>query len=186
MFTQLTRNWWAVTLRGAIAIFYGLTALVWPRLTLEILVLFFGVYALVDGIFAIITAFTNHAGASSWWLLLVEGFVGIGAGLIALSNPGLTILVLLYIISFWAIVTGVLEIGAAIRLRMEIQNEWMLALSGIISIVFGVLLLFPVTGILTIAWLIGVYAILFGVMFLSLGLRLRKLDSNYQGTNPAT
>jgi len=186
MLTQLTRNWWVVALRGVIAIIYGLMAIVWPGLTLGVLVLFFGAYALVDGVFAIIAAFTNRAGQNSWWVLLIEGLVGIAAGIITFLSPGLTTLVLLYIISFWAIVTGVLEIVSAIQLRKEIHNEWMLALSGIGSLVFGVLLLFfPSAGALTIAWLIGIYAILFGVMFLNLGLRLRKFGVRRHEAVPA-
>ena len=187
MLTQLSRNWWAVALRGVVAILYGVIALVWPGLTLEILVLFFGAYALVDGVFAIIAAFTNRAGHDSWWVLLLEGLVGIAAGIITFLRPGLATLVLLYVISFWAIITGVLEIVAAIRLRKEIQGEWMLALGGIVSLVFGVLLLlFPAAGALTVAWLIGAYAILFGAMFLSLGLRLRKHGALHKGTESAS
>jgi len=156
-------------------------------LTLEILVLFFGAYALVDGVFAIIAAFTNRAGHDHWWVLLLEGLVGTAAGIITLLRPGLATLALLYVISFWAIVTGVLEVVAAIRLRKEIQGEWMLALSGIVSLVFGaLLLLFPAAGALTVAWLIGVYAILFGVMLLSLGLRLRKHGTHHKETEPAS
>jgi uncharacterized membrane protein HdeD (DUF308 family) len=175
MLTQLTRNWWGVVLRGVVAILFGVIALVWPRLTLEVLVLLFGAYALLDGLFAIITAFTNRAGHDSWWVLLLEGLIGIGAGIIILLHPRFATLVLIYIISFWAVVTGVLEIFAAIRLRKEIQGEWLLVLSGILSLVFGVLLLvFPAAGALTVAVIIGWYAILFGAMLLSLGLRLRK------------
>jgi uncharacterized membrane protein HdeD (DUF308 family) len=175
MLAQLTRNWWAVALRGLIAILYGVFALVWPGLTLEILVLFFGVYMLVDGVFAIIAAFTHRGGHDSWWVLLLEGLLGIAAGIITLLHPGLATLALIYIISFWAIVTGVLEIAAAIRLRKEIQGEWLLILSGIVSLVLGVALLInPAAGVLTVAWLIGLYAILFGFMLVSLGLRLHR------------
>jgi uncharacterized membrane protein HdeD (DUF308 family) len=186
MLTQLTRNWWAVALRGVVAIIYGVLALVWPGLTLGILVLFFGAYMLMDGVFAIITAFSNRAGHNSWWVLLLEGLVGIVAGLVTFFNPGLATLVLLVVISFWAIVTGVLEIVAAIRLRKEIQDEWLLAFSGVASLALGVLLLiFPAAGALTIVWLIGVYAILFGAMFLSLGLRLRKFGMLHKEPVPA-
>lgn len=175
MLTQLTRNWWAVALRGVIAILFGVIALAWPGLTLEILVLFFGAYALVDGIFAMIAAFTNRSGHDKWWVLLLEGLVGIAAGIITFFRPGLATLVLVYVISFWAIVTGILEIAAAIQLRKEIRGEWMLALSGIVSLFLGVsLFLFPAAGALTLTWLIGAYAILFGAMWLGLSLRLRK------------
>lgn len=182
MLTQLARNWWVVALRGAVAILYGVLALVLPQLTLEILVLFFGAYMLVDGVFAIIAAFANRAGHDTWWVLLLEGLVGVAAGIITFLWPGVATLVLLYVVSFWAVVTGVLEIVAAVRLRKEIQGEWMLALSGVISVVFGVLLLFPMIGVITIAWLIGVYAILFGVMLLSLGLHLRRYSMHHKET----
>jgi uncharacterized membrane protein HdeD (DUF308 family) len=187
MLTQLTRNWWAVVLRGIIAILFGLIAIVWPRSTLEILVLFFGAYVLVDGIFAIVAAFSHRAGYQSWWVLLLEGLMGIAAGIIVFTSPAFTTIVLIYIILFWAIVTGIIEIFAAIQLRKEIQGEWMLALSGIVSLVLGILLLlFPAWGEVTIAWLIGVYAILFGAMLLSLGLRLRRLGAHYKTTAVAT
>ncbi len=175
MLTQLSRNWWVVVLRGIIAILYGILALVWPGLTLGVLVLFFGAYAFVDGVFAIMAAFTNRAGHKNWWLLLLEGLVGVAAGVITFLLPGLATLVLLYIIAFWAILTGILEIVAAIRLRKEIDGEWKLALSGILSLVFGILIqIFPVVGALTIIWMIGIYSILFGVILLSLGLSLRQ------------
>ena len=108
-------------------------------------------------------------------MLLLEGLIGIAAGIIVVLRPSVATLVLSYVISFWAIVAGVLEIVSAIRLRKEIQGEWMLALSGILSLILGVVLLvFPAAGALTVAWLIGWYAILFGATLLSLGLRLRK------------
>ncbi len=175
MLTQLARNWWIVVLRGVIAILWGVVAFVWPGITLEILVLFFGAYMLVDGVFAVISAFTHRAGHGRWWVLLLEGLLGIAAGIITFLRPGLTTLVLLYIISFWAILTGILEIAAAIWLREEFRGEWLLALSGVVSLILGVLiLLFPASGALTITWIIGLYAILFGIMLLSLGLRLRR------------
>ncbi|MBK8616399.1 MAG: HdeD family acid-resistance protein [Anaerolineales bacterium] len=187
MLTQLTRNWWVVALRGVVAILYGVLALVWPRLTIEILVLFFGAYMFVDGVFAIIAAFTNRSGYDRWWVLLLEGLVGIALGSITFLRPGLTAFALLYLIAFWAMMTGVLEIVAAIRLRKEIQGEWMLALSGVISFILGILLLlFPAAGVLTVAWMIGWYAILFGAMLLGLGWRLHQYDTHHKVTAPAT
>ena len=178
MLKQLTHNWWAVLLRGVVAILFGAIALVWPGLTLEVLVLFFGAYVLVDGVFAIIAALTHRLGHDRWWVLLLEGLVGIAAGIITFFLPGVATLALIYIIALWAIVTGVLEIIAGIGLRKEIQGEWLLAISGIVSLGLGVLLLvFPSAGEVTIIWLIGVYAILFGLMLLGLGLRLRRLGT---------
>ena len=183
MLTQLTRNWWVVALRGVVAILFGVLALVWPSLTLGILVLFFGSYMFVDGVFAIITAFTNRTGHESWWILLIEGLMGIGAGIITFLRPGLASFALLFIIAFWAITTGVLEIVAAIQLRKEIQGEWMLALGGVISFVLGILLLlFPAAGVLTVVWMIGWYAILFGAMLLSLGWRLHQYGTHHKAT----
>jgi uncharacterized membrane protein HdeD (DUF308 family) len=174
MLTQLACNWWVLALRGVAAVLFGVIALLWPGLTLEVLVLVFGAYMLVDGVFAIFAAFTHRSGHDRWWVLMLEGLAGIAAGIITFVNPGLATLVLLYVIAFWAIVTGVLELLAAIGLRKEIQGEWMLALGGIASLVFGVLLLiFPEAGALTVTWLIGFYAVLFGVILLALGLRLR-------------
>jgi len=176
MLAQFTQNWWVVLLRGAVAILFGALALVWSGLTLEILVLFFGAYVLVDGVFAIIAALTHRAGHDRWWVLLLEGLVGIAAGLLTFLFPMVATLALLYLIALWAILTGVLEIVAAIGLRREIQGEWLLAISGIVSLILGVLLLiFPAAGEVTVIWLIGVYAILFGAVLLGLGLRLRKL-----------
>jgi uncharacterized membrane protein HdeD (DUF308 family) len=149
-----------------------------PRLTLEILVVFFGAYVLVDGVFGIIAAITNRAGHDRWWVPLLEGLVGVAVGIITFLLPSIATLALIYLISFWAIVTGVLEILAAIGLRKEIQGEWLLALSGVVSLVLGVLLLlFPAAGEITISWLIGIYAILFGIVLLGLGLRLRRLGA---------
>ena len=187
MLKQLTQNWWAVLLRGAIAILFGALALVWPRLTLEILVLFFGAYVVVDGIFAIIAALTHRSGHDRWWVLLLEGLVGIGAGIITFLLPTVATLALIYLISIWAIVTGVLEIIAAIGLREEIQGEWLLAIGGSISLILGVLLvIFPSAGEVTIIWLIGAYAILFGALLLGLGLRLRKLGTAIKETDGTT
>lgn len=175
MLAQLTRFWWVVALRGVLAILFGILALVWPVLTLQILVLFFGAYALVDGVIDVFMAIAHRAGHDRWWALLLEGLVGIGAGILVLAFPGLAGLVLLYVIAIWAILTGILEIVAAVRLREEIENEWLLILSGIASLVLGILILiYPTAGAITIAWLIGAYAILFGIVLLSLGLLLRK------------
>jgi uncharacterized membrane protein HdeD (DUF308 family) len=175
MLAQWAHNWWAVTLRGVVAIIFGLIAIVAPIPTLEVLVLFVGAYMLVDGVFAIIAAFRHRAGHDRWWVLLLEGLLGVVAGIATFFLPLLTTLVLLYVIAFWAIVTGILEIAAAIRLRKDIQGEWMLALGGAVSVILGVLLLlFPTAGVLAVAWMIGWYAILFGLMLFILGLRLRK------------
>ena len=169
---QLARHWWAIALRGIAAVVFGILAFVWPGMTLAVLVVLFGAYALVDGILGLLTALrgeTEHRLA-----LAVEGVVSVLAGLAAFAWPGLTALVLLYIIAFWAIVTGVLEIVAAIRLRSIITNELGLIIGGALSVLFGfVLLVAPGAGALAVVFLIGAYAIVFGLALLGLAWRLR-------------
>ena len=165
------RLWWALLLRGIAAVLFGLAALFWPDETLWVLIVFFGAYALVSGVFTIVAGIADH---TRRWLLLTEGVLGVAAGLIAFFWPGLTALVLLYVIAGWAIFTGVLEIVTAISLRREIDNEWMMILGGALSVLFGLILAFlPGVGLLSLTWLIGIYALIFGVAFIVLGFRVR-------------
>jgi uncharacterized membrane protein HdeD (DUF308 family) len=171
----LARNWWLVALRGAAAIIFGILTFITPGITLAVLILFFGAYALVDGIVNIVTVIRRREGERPWWALLAEGIVSVAAGVIAFLAPGLTALALVYLIAGWAVITGAFEIGAAVRLRQEIRGEWWLALSGIVSIVFGILvMLAPATGALAMVLFIGAYAIVFGAMLLGFAFRLRK------------
>jgi uncharacterized membrane protein HdeD (DUF308 family) len=172
---MLARNWWVVALRGVVAIIFGLLTFVLPGITLAALVLLFGAYAIVEGIFNVIAAVRARPGAAPWWALLLEGLVSIGAGVVTFIWPGLTALVLLYVIAVWAVITGVLEIAAAIRLRKVMTGEWWLALSGVLSIVFGALLMIaPAAGALVVVLWIGAYAIVFGALLIGLALRLRR------------
>ena len=174
---NLTRNWWLIVVRGLLAILFGLIAFFWPGLTFLVLVLMFGVYAIVDGIFAMLSGLVSSKYSPRWWVFLLEGIVSVAAGVIAILRPGFTGFVLVMMIAAWAILTGIFEIAAAIRLRREITNEWLLALGGFASIVLGVLLfLQPATGGLVITLMIGAYALIFGVLLVFLGLRLRKWD----------
>ena len=180
MIASLARNWWALALRGLFAILFGILAFIWPGVTIGALVILFGAYALVDGIFALVGALRAAEAHQRWWPFVWEGLLGIAAGLIAFIYTGMTALVLLYIIAFWAIVTGIFEISAAIRLRREITGEWALGLAGLASLVFGILLIvYPGAGVLTVIWLIGAYAIAFGVLLLIVAFRLRGM-----GTGP--
>lgn len=174
-FMVLARNWGAIAVRGVAAILFGLLAFVVPGLTLAALVLLFGAYALVDGVFSIVAAVRRRAGDPAWWALLLEGLVGIAAGVVTFLLPGLTALTLLYVIAAWAVVTGVLEIIAALRLRRHLTGEWRLVLSGVLSIVFGGLVMVaPSAGALAMILWIGAYAIVFGALLLALAFRLRR------------
>jgi uncharacterized membrane protein HdeD (DUF308 family) len=188
MVASLARNWWLLAIRGIAAILFGLAALIWPGPTLTVLVLLFGAYALVDGVFGLVAGIRRAAGGEGrWGWLVVEGLLGIAAGIAAFVWPGLTALVLLYLIAAWAILTGVFELVSAIRLRQEITGEVWLALGGLASIVFGILLLvYPSAGALAVVWIIGVYGILFGVLLLGLAFRLRRWHAERQTGLPAT
>jgi uncharacterized membrane protein HdeD (DUF308 family) len=171
----LARNWWALVLRGFFDVLFGITAFVWPGITLAVLVLLYGAFALVDGSFAIAAVLVGRTRGMPSWALLVEGLAGIAVGAITLFWPGITQLALLFMIAAWAVVTGVFEIVAAVRLRKEIRGEWLLALSGVLSVAVGVALVVnPGAGLLAISWMIGTYAIIFGVLFIVLGFRLRS------------
>jgi uncharacterized membrane protein HdeD (DUF308 family) len=185
MLLTLTRYWWAVVLRGVAAVLFGLMALIWPGITVIVLVALFGAYALVDGIVGLGTAVFGgrERGRRGW--LVVEGIAGVLAGIFTFAWPGVTALVLLWLIAAWALVTGVLEIVAAVRLRREMKGEWLLALSGVLSVLFGILLaVWPAAGALSVVFVIGIYAIVFGVALVGLGLRLRRLRRD-TGTVPA-
>jgi uncharacterized membrane protein HdeD (DUF308 family) len=182
-----TGHWWALAIRGAIAIIFGLAALLRPGIALEALILLFGAYALVDGVFAIVGVFGGTRGRTPRWLLLIEGIAGILAGLIAFVLPGLTAFVLLYLIAAWAVVTGIFEIATAIRLRQEIRGEWALIIGGALSVLFGVILavIGPVAGLLSLIWLIGIYALVFGILMLITAFQVRGRDAGSGTDRPS-
>ena len=169
--------------RGELLIF-GVAALLRPGIALEALILLFGAYVLVDGVFAIVGVFRGTRSGTPRWLLLLEGVVSILAGIIAFVFPGLTAVALLYLVAAWAVVTGLAEIATAIRLRQEITGEWALILGGILSVLFGVLLaILPGVGILSLIWLIGIYAVVFGLLLLISAFQVRGRD-NQGGERP--
>jgi len=170
----LSRNWGWIALRGLAAVVFGLLTLFDPRISLTALVLLWGAYAFVDGIFAIVSAVRDRRQEPHWVSLLVTGIAGVVAGLLTFFVPGITALVLLYFIAAWALITGIAEIVAAVRLRKVITGEWMLALAGLLSVIFGVFLFaFPGAGALTIVLWIGAYALVLGIVLLVLAFRLR-------------
>jgi uncharacterized membrane protein HdeD (DUF308 family) len=169
-----TPSWWVLALRGLVAILFGLAALFWPGLVLAVLIVFFGAYALVDGVLAVIAAFRSSGRGMRRPLLLIEGVIGILFGILALFWPGLTALALLYLIAFWAILSGIARIVMAIMLRREIENEWSIALSGVLSIILGiVLVLLPGAGLLAYTWLVGLLALAVGIALIYYAFRVR-------------
>lgn len=171
----LTRNWWLLLVRGVAAILFGVAAFAWPGLTAAMLVLIFGAYVLIDGIFGVVDSIRYRNRLDHWWLWLLDGLLGVGVGALMLILPGISAFVLLMFIAGWAIVGGILRIIAAINLRREIKGEWFLALGGVLSILFGgLLIVMPGAGIVSLVWLIGLWAVTFGLLFIMLAFRLRK------------
>jgi uncharacterized membrane protein HdeD (DUF308 family) len=174
----LAQNWWALTIRGSLAIAFGLLAWAWPGMTLILLIVLFGAYALADGLFAIVSAVRQARRHERWWPVAIEGVLGIAAGIVTFFVPAAAAITFLVVIAAWALTTGVLEIVAAIRLRKQIKGEWLLAMSGILSVAFGVLLIMrPGPGLLAIVWLMAAYAVAYGVVLIALSLRLRRARS---------
>jgi uncharacterized membrane protein HdeD (DUF308 family) len=170
----VARNWWALVLRGVLSVAFGVFALALPGAAFAVLVVGFGVYALADGVLNVVAALRDARGERDWWTLLLSGVVGVVAGLAAFVAPALTALVLLYVIAGWAVLTGVLEIAAAVRLRRHVTGEWLMALEGGLSVAFGVLIMLaPLAGALAVVLLIGAYALVSGLVLLALGARLR-------------
>ncbi len=171
----LGRVWWLVLLRGIAAIVFGVLAWTWPGATLITLVLFWGAYALVDGVAALWGGWQAKDGGKPMWQVVLIGVLGIAAGIVTFLAPGVTAIALLLLIAGWAIVNGLLQVAAAIRLRKEIANEWLLILSGALSIVFGVLMVAnPGAGALAVLWLIGAFAVVYGALLVVLAFKLRK------------
>jgi uncharacterized membrane protein HdeD (DUF308 family) len=168
-------NWWLLALRGLVAVLFGVLAFMWPGATLITLVWLFGAFALVNGILSLVLAAKTPKGYPKVGSLIFGGLLGILAGLLAFVMPGITALGLLILIAAWAIVTGIMELMAAVRLRKIINNEWLLVLAGIASVVFGVLLLFqPAAGALVLIWWIGAWALLSGILLMILAFRMRN------------
>ena len=173
MLPAVSGNWGALAVRGVAAVLFGLAALFWPGLTLAVLIILYGAYAVVDGVFAIVAGL--RAGSDTHkWLLLAEGALGILTGLIAVFWPGITAVVLLYIISFWAIFGGLLRIVGAVLLRREIDNEWTMALSGALWVLLGIVLaVLPGAGLVSLSWLIGIFALGAGMTLIAMAFRVR-------------
>jgi uncharacterized membrane protein HdeD (DUF308 family) len=171
----IARNWWALLIRGIVAIIFGILAFIWPGATILAIGILFGAYAFVDGIFAIIATVRAAEAGERWWPFLIEGIVGILIAAITFYDIRITLLALYLTIAAWAFITGIFEIVAAVQLRKMIANEFWLILGGIASIAFGVLMvIFPLVGALALIWLIGSYAIIFGIIMIAFSFRLRS------------
>jgi uncharacterized membrane protein HdeD (DUF308 family) len=170
----LAKNWWLTLLRGICAIVFGVLAFIWPGMTLVTLVLLYGAFALADGVFALAAAIMGGTPLPRWWLAVV-GLLGIAAGIVTFAWPGMTALLLLWFIAGWAIATGVMQIVGAIRLRKEIDNEWWLIAGGVLSVIFGlVLVVQPGAGALALLFGIGAYAVVYGIILVAFAFRLRR------------
>ena len=170
----LAQNWWAIAIRGALGMLFGIIAFAYTGMTILSLVLVFAAYTLVDGVFAIVAAVRAARRHDRWGWLTFEGIAGIVTAAIAVAVPGLTVLAFVLLVAAWAVVTGVLEIGAAFRLNLEHGRIW-LALGGVASIAFGVLMFIaPVAGAVVLTWWLGAYELVFGVTLLVLAFRLRS------------
>jgi uncharacterized membrane protein HdeD (DUF308 family) len=175
MLHALAENWWLILLRGFAAIVFGVLAFIWPGLTLVTLVLFYGAFALVDGVLSLWAAVRGGAKPVPTWWLVVVGIAGVAAGIVTFVWPGITALLLVLFIGSWAIVQGVFQIIGAIQLRKEIDNEWTLILAGLLSVLFGaIVVIAPGAGALGLVWAIAAYAIVFGILLVALAFRLRK------------
>jgi len=184
MLSEYARKWWVLALRGVIAVLFGVAAIIWPAIALQVIVLLFGIFALVDGLLGIIIGVTIRREVYHWWTWLLEGVAGIVTGVLVLLWPAITTAVLIVLIAVWGLVTGILEIAAAIYLRTIIKGEWLLVLDGILSILLGsFLVLFPVLGAQVLVYLIGAYAILFGILLFVLALQLRKLGKTLENVS---
>jgi uncharacterized membrane protein HdeD (DUF308 family) len=178
MMAILQQNWWTLALRGFIAILFAVGAFVWPLATALAFVILLAAFAFVEGIFAFIGAFSWGLTGSQRLLLIVLGLLGLAVGVAAVMYPGITATVIVALVAWWAIVSGVIQFVVAIEVRKVVENDWLLIVGALLSILFGVLLLWrPAAGVITLSWLFGFYALFYGIVMLGLGLRVRKLTS---------
>ena len=178
MLGQMAQHWWTLAVRGALAVLFGILAFLAPRVFAATFALLIGAYFLVDGVFALVAAFRFGHQDNRWWALILEGVLGLLVGIVTFINPLGTAVALVYLVGAWALITGVMEIVAAVQLRRVIQGEFWLLLAGVISVLLGLaLFVHPGTGIVAGAFLIGAYALVFGVALIALAFRLRRHTS---------
>jgi uncharacterized membrane protein HdeD (DUF308 family) len=177
MLANVARRWWVLLLEGVVAIVLGITAVMWPGITLVSLVWVFAAFSMIQGVAEVVLGMRGEADGTVWWTMIILGVLALAAGIVAFAWPGLTVVVLLYVIAASAIVRGVFAIVAAISLRKQLDDEWVLALSGVLSIAFGAILIArPKVGLLAMVLLTGAYMMALGAMAIALSLRLRKIQ----------
>lgn len=182
MADYLYQNRWLIGLRGLLAVIFGVLAFLWPGLTAVALVFMFAAYAILDGILTIAASLRSRVANDRWWVMLLEGIVDIAAGVIAFIFPTLAAIVLVFVVAVWAIITGLLQLVMAIRLRREITNEWFLGLGGVVSILLGVIMVInPGAGMIGLVWAIAGYAIVFGILMIILAFRARSMAEGRRG-----
>lgn len=173
----LVNHWWIVLLRGIAAIIFAILAIFWPDFTLSLLILILAIYLLVDGVVAIFSAFKAAEKHHKWWLFLVEGLVSLTVGVLILVWPSITAILFVYLVGIWALVTGILEIWAAFSGQFEFGGKLLMSIAGILSALIGlILLIHPFEGVIVLVWIIGLYALIFGIVLIALSFQLRKLS----------
>lgn len=173
--SAVQQGWWMFLLRGIAAIIFGILALVWPGLTLFVLIISFGVWIIFDGVIEIWNGFTNREGHDRWWVDVLLGLAGIIAGILIISLPGITAVVAMYYIGAWMVVTGILQVFYAIKLRQEISGEFLMILTGILSVILGIIFFAsPGKGAVSLVWVIAIYAIVFGIFLIMFSFKAKK------------
>ncbi len=181
MLRNLASHWWVLVVRGLASVAFAILAFLLPGVTFGVLVMLIGALFLIDGAFATLLGLRMRGEDNDWWVVLLEGLLGLGLGIATFANPAFTANLLVLFVSLWCLVTGVFEIATAIKLRKEIDNEWLLGAAGAVSMALGVLMLVnPNAGAISITWWIGGYALLFGVMLIGLGMRVRNVWKRMQ------
>jgi uncharacterized membrane protein HdeD (DUF308 family) len=169
------RSWWSLMIRGVLAVIFGMLALFAPAKTLDFLIVLFGIFVLVVGLVATLGAIMHRKESENWWLILIPGVAGIVIGIISMAMPAFTQTVIIYLIAIWALVSGIGQLYSAMKLRRDVEGEWMPILIGVISIVLAVLLFArPLDAAATVMWLVGLFVLVIGILWILMGFRVRR------------
>jgi len=183
--TFYQRSWWSLMIRGVLAVIFGILALAWPTKTLDFLITLFGIFVMVVGLVATIGAIMHRKESENWWLVLIPGLAGIVIGTISIAMPGLTTTVIIYLIAIWALVSGLGQIYSAMKVRKDVEGEWIPILIGVISMVLGIILFaMPRDAAATVMWLVGLFVLVIGILWLIMGLRVRSWVDKVSGGTP--